>query len=107
MVGRGRGSTREIARKRRRPITKRTVSPVTYPRRPRTGCIRPGIRRLGDRHRLPSEVSEKPNQEDDHVAGNGNVESAWRTSLHADTGNRLSHLYPRGRKEQEGGPRTA
>src|SRR5262245_21057450 len=71
--GPGRGSTREIRQRRRRPLTKRTVSPVTYPPRPRTGFIRPGIRRLGDRHRLPSEVSEKPNQEDEHVAGSGHI----------------------------------
>jgi hypothetical protein len=33
--GPGRGSTREIRQRRRRPLTKRTVSPVTYPPRPR------------------------------------------------------------------------
>ena len=29
-------------------------------------------------------MSEKPSQEDEHGEGNGHVESAWRTSVHAD-----------------------
>src|SRR5262249_459333 len=45
MAGRGHGSMRGIRRKRRRPITKKTVFPATYPPGPRTGSIRPGIQR--------------------------------------------------------------